>query len=41
MIFGDHHLAGFPWNKALPVEAKDKYGVAGPFYNWGLSSPPR
>jgi prepilin-type N-terminal cleavage/methylation domain-containing protein len=36
MLFGDQRVAGFTWAEALPEEARDKYRIKGPFYNWGF-----
>jgi prepilin-type N-terminal cleavage/methylation domain-containing protein len=33
MLFGDQHVEGLPWSKAIQ---SDRYGAPGPFYNWGF-----
>ncbi len=38
MLFGDQSVRGFPWYKALPSTATDRYRNPGPFYNWGIGN---
>jgi prepilin-type N-terminal cleavage/methylation domain-containing protein len=39
-LFGDQHIAQLALREYRPVEARDKYGAPGPFYNWGHYYPP-
>jgi prepilin-type N-terminal cleavage/methylation domain-containing protein len=38
-LFGDQRVAQLALREYRPVEARDKYGAPGPFYNWGHYYP--
>jgi hypothetical protein len=39
MLFGDQSISAFRWLNALGTGvAKDKYGVFGSFWDWGLKT---
>ncbi|HPO92845.1 MAG TPA: type II secretion system protein [Phycisphaerales bacterium] len=41
MLFGDQSIQGFRWVNALGAGvAKDKWGIEGPFWDWGLYANP-
>jgi len=38
-LFGDQRVSQLALREYRPVEARDKYGAPGPFYNWGHYYP--
>jgi prepilin-type N-terminal cleavage/methylation domain-containing protein len=38
-LFGDQRVAPLALREYRPVEARDRYGAPGPFYNWGHYYP--
>jgi prepilin-type N-terminal cleavage/methylation domain-containing protein len=39
-LFGDQRVQALALREYRPIEARDKYGAPGPFYNWGHYYPP-
>ncbi len=39
MLFGDQRVDAFTWAESVAPEARDPYGSAGSFWNWGVFYP--
>ncbi|MGE4198899.1 MAG: hypothetical protein AB7G11_17460, partial [Phycisphaerales bacterium] len=39
MLFGDQRVGAYTWAESVAPEARDPYGSAGSFWNWGVYYP--